>query len=59
MNRSDAAVAAYLMYKHGWDRDEALAYVRARRHQVQPNPTLMGLLGEWEWALKREQLKPK
>lgn len=52
MNRSGAAVTAYLMKEHGWGRDEALAFVQGRRSQVQPNPTLMRLLGEWEQILK-------
>jgi hypothetical protein len=51
MNRSGAAVTAYLMSEHGWGRDEALAFVRSRRPQVQPNPTLLRLLGEWEQEL--------
>ena len=51
MNRSGAAVTAYLMYEHGWGRDEALAFLRGRRPQVQPNPTLMRLLAEWEEEL--------
>jgi len=52
VNRSGAVVTAYLMYEHGWNRDEALAYVRRKRPVVQPNPTLMRLLGEWERAMK-------
>jgi protein-tyrosine phosphatase len=52
MNRSGTVVTAYLMRAHGWGRDEALAFVRARRPQVQPNPTLMRLLAEWEQALR-------
>lgn len=52
MNRSGAAVTAYLMQEHGWGRDEALAVVQKMRPQVQPNPTLMRLLGEWEEMLK-------
>lgn len=39
MNRSGMVVTAYLMYEHGWGRDEALAFVRARRPEIQPNPT--------------------
>jgi hypothetical protein len=51
VNRSGAAVAAYLMYRHGWRRERALEFVRSKRPQVQPNPTLMRLLAEWERAL--------
>jgi Dual specificity phosphatase, catalytic domain len=54
MNRSGAAVTAYLMHEHGWGRDEALAFLQCRRSQVQPNPALMRLLGEWEQTLKAE-----
>jgi hypothetical protein len=52
MNRSGAAVAAYLMQEHGWGRDEALAFLKKKRSVVQPNPTLMRLLLEWEKTLK-------
>jgi hypothetical protein len=52
MNRSGAVVAAYLMLEHGWERDEALKYLQAKRPIVQPNPTLMRLLAEWEQTLK-------
>jgi protein-tyrosine phosphatase len=52
MNRSGAVVTAYLMHEHGWGRDDALAFVREKRPVVQPNPTLMRLLAEWENALK-------
>jgi hypothetical protein len=46
MNRSGAAVTAYLMQAHGWGRDKALAYLRDKRPQVQPNPLLMRLLAD-------------
>jgi Dual specificity phosphatase, catalytic domain len=52
MNRSGAAVTAYLMQEHGWRRDEALRLVQNRRPEVQPNPTLMRLLIEWELVVK-------
>jgi hypothetical protein len=52
MNRSGMVVTAYLMYEYGWTRDEALTFVRSKRPQVQPNPALMRLLGEWERTLK-------
>lgn len=52
MNRSGAVVTAYLMFKHSWGQDKALAYVQEKRPTVQPNPTLMQLLAEWEQALK-------
>lgn len=50
MNRSGAAVTAYLMFEHGWDRDVALAFIQGRP-QVQPNPTLMRLLAQWQWEM--------
>jgi protein-tyrosine phosphatase len=52
MNRSGAVVTAYLMHEHGWGPDDALAFVQEKRPVVQPNPTLMRLLAEWENALK-------
>jgi hypothetical protein len=53
MNRSAAAVA-YLMHEHDWPRDRALAFVQARRPQVQPNPALLRLLAEWERSRKEK-----
>jgi protein-tyrosine phosphatase len=55
MNRSAAAVTAYLMYEHGWRRDQALKFVQGKRGVVQPNPTLMRLLSEWEVALSQNK----
>jgi len=55
MNRSGAVVTAYLMYKHGWGRDKALTVVQSKREVVQPNPTLMRLLAEWETALEEKR----
>jgi hypothetical protein len=52
MNRSGAAVTAYLMQEHGWGRDEALRFLQGQRPEVQPNPTLMRLLTEWDQVLK-------
>jgi len=52
MNRSGAVVTAYLMYEHGWRRDDALVFLQSKREVVQPNPTLMRLLSEWEVALR-------
>lgn len=48
MNRSGMVVTAYLMYEHDWDREQALAFVRSRRPEVQPNPSMMRFLAEWE-----------
>jgi len=52
MNRSGMVVIAYLMFRHSWTRDQALAFARSKRPQIQPNPTLLQLLAEWEGALK-------
>jgi hypothetical protein len=48
MNRSGMVVTAYLMHEHNWSRDEALAFAQSKRPQIQPNPTMMHLLAEWE-----------
>src|SRR5262249_14301599 len=51
-SRSGLVAAAYLMYEHGWTRDEALAFLRTKHPQVRPNPGFMRLLAEWEQHLK-------
>jgi hypothetical protein len=48
MNRSGMVVTAYLMYKHDWTRDEALAFARSKRPLIQPNPTMLRVLAAWE-----------
>ncbi len=48
VDRSGAAMTAYLMREHGWSREHALAFVRSKRPQVRPNPELVRLLDEWE-----------
>jgi len=53
MNRSGTVTIAYLMDEHDWTRDKALAFVQQKRPQVQPNPTFMRLLAEWEKARPR------
>lgn len=55
VSRSVLVVTAYLMKRHGWTRDEALAFVRTRRSGARPNPAFMELLGEWEQRLARER----
>jgi dual specificity protein phosphatase-like protein len=52
VNRSGAVVTAYLMQEHGMGRNQALAFLQRRRPEVQPDPTLMQLLAEWEQVLK-------
>jgi Dual specificity phosphatase, catalytic domain len=44
VSRGGMVVTAYLMAKHGWSRDDALAFVRSRREIVRPNPAFMRLL---------------
>lgn len=52
MNRSGAAVTAYLMSEHGWNRETALTFLQEKRPVVQPNPQLMRLLADWETAIR-------
>jgi hypothetical protein len=52
ISRGGMVVAAYLMYRDGCSRDEALASIRAKRRLVQPNPAFMQLLKEWEAYVK-------
>ncbi len=59
MNRSAAAVTAYLMCEHGWGRDQALRFVQSKRGIVQPNSMLMRLLSEWESTLSQGKVKCK
>jgi len=57
MNRSGMVVTAYLMYEHGWTREQALTFARSKRPQIQPNPAMMRLLAEWERTLGNERAK--
>lgn len=52
ISRSGMVLAAYLMKREGWSRDEALAHLREHRPIVRPNPAFMQLLLEWEQSLK-------
>jgi len=52
VSRAGMVVAAYLMSKHGWTRDQALDFARSKRPIVKPNPAFMELLLEWERTLK-------
>ena len=51
ISRAGMVSSAYLMQDRGWSRDEALAYIREQRPQVNPNPAFMDLLEEWEKEL--------
>lgn len=53
VSRSGLVVVAYLMRKHGWGRDEALAFARRGRPGLRPNPAFLRLLLEWEKEVKR------
>jgi hypothetical protein len=48
VSRSGLVVTAYLMDKHRWTRDQALAYLRSKRPMARPNLAFMELLKEWE-----------
>ncbi len=52
VSRSGMVITAYLMFKHHWSRDEALAFVRTKRAIVRPNPAFMDRLAEWERELR-------
>jgi protein-tyrosine phosphatase len=50
-SRSGLVVAAYLIWRNHWTRDETLEYMRTKRPVVRPNGAFMELLGEWERSL--------
>jgi protein-tyrosine phosphatase len=52
VSRSGMVVAAYLMRRESWSRDQALDFMRSRRPGVRPNPAFMRLLWDWEKSLK-------
>jgi hypothetical protein len=54
-SRSGMVVTAYLMKKHGWSRDEAIAKIKAKREQLHPNPAFMDLLEEWQHDQSRKR----
>jgi hypothetical protein len=54
-SRSGLVMAAYLMYRDGCNRDEALAALREKRSLVHPNPAFMELLLEWEQTILRSK----
>jgi hypothetical protein len=59
VNRSAAAMTAYLMREHDWNREQALDFVRSKRPQVQPNSELIRLLDEWERSAARPRQNRK
>jgi hypothetical protein len=54
VSRSGFVATAFVMAEHGWTRDRALLFVRARRPQVRPNPVFLERLAEWEQALQSQ-----
>jgi atypical dual specificity phosphatase len=48
VSRSGMVVVAYFMHKNRWPREQALAFVRARRSVVRPNEAFMEQLSAWE-----------
>jgi Dual specificity phosphatase, catalytic domain len=48
VSRSGMVVTAYVMFKHKWTRDAALAFVQQQRPITRPNPAFMRRLIEWE-----------
>jgi hypothetical protein len=52
VSRSAMLVAAFLMYKHRWSRDQALEFLHSKRPQTRPNPAFMQLLLDWERELQ-------
>jgi hypothetical protein len=52
-SRSAMVLAAYLMAREGWSRDQALSYIRERRRSIGPNPAFMRLLLEWEKQVRK------
>jgi protein-tyrosine phosphatase len=59
VSRSGLVVVAYEMFKHNWDRDQALAFVRSKRDVTRPNPAFLELLAEWERILQAEPRAPR
>jgi hypothetical protein len=52
VSRSGLVVVGYCMFEHHWSRNQALAFVRSKRPQVDPNPAFMKLLSDWEAYLR-------
>jgi Dual specificity phosphatase, catalytic domain len=55
VSRSAMVAAAYLMWRDGCSRDEALEAIRVKRPRIGPNPAFLGLLLEWEDSLKKSK----
>jgi hypothetical protein len=55
VSRSAMVMAAYLMRREAWSRDQALKLLQAKRPGVRPNPAFMRLLLEWERSINAER----
>ena len=53
VSRSVTIMAAYLMWKHQWTRDQALDYIRERRNQIRPNDGFLQQLALFEGTLAK------
>lgn len=53
VNRSPTVVAAYLMWRDGVSRDEALAIIHKKRPRVGPFEVYRAYLSQWEKSLKQ------
>jgi hypothetical protein len=58
ISRAGMVTTAYLMFKNNWGRDEALAFLRSKRPQVNPNSAFMELLQQWESEVALEKHMP-
>jgi undecaprenyl diphosphate synthase len=56
LSRSASVVLAYLMYSRGLNVDDALEYLRARRHRASPN---RGFLRQLETFQRRHGIAPR
>ncbi len=52
VNRSVTVVAAYLMWRDGLSRDEALSVIRGKRPRANPFEVYREYLAEWEKSLR-------
>jgi len=52
VNRSAMVVAAYLMWRDGISRDQALEVIQTHRPRAAPFAVYMGFLSDWEQSLK-------
>jgi protein-tyrosine phosphatase len=53
ISRSATMMAAYLMWKHQWTRDQALEYIRTSRSIIRPNDGFLEQLALFEGVLAK------